>query len=283
MDESDRTPTEDGGLDFERADFGDAPVDTSLVCSACGSGVGSTYFTRDNEVFCARCEGPARAAWPPGSAPTRFFGAAFAGTLAAAVASALWLAVTELTGYEIGLIAIAVGWIVGIAIQLGNRGTGGVPYQLLAGFLTYTAIVATYVPMIVSELETEWTDPALVESEVEADPDSLLAGLEHPPPTTLDDEPVFADQNLAAPGSALPSAEDLAPEEETLQLSPEEARLTAVVLAIPFAYALPFLAGVENIIGILIIGFALHQAWRMTGKHQPVWGGPYDVGSDGSE
>ena len=47
------------------------------------------------------------------------FGAAILGAI-------LYFAVTAITGYEIGLVAIAVGWLVGRAIQ---KGTGGRPIR----------------------------------------------------------------------------------------------------------------------------------------------------------
>ena len=124
------------------------------------------------------------------------------------------MVVTELTGYEIGLIAVAVGWLVATAVQRGNRGVGGVPYQILAIFLTYSAIVMTYLPMVLANLPPE------------IPPDAAL------------------------------------------------------MVAIPIAFALPFLAGFDNIIGLLIIGFALYQAWRMTAKRVFVWSGPFQVGVD---
>lgn len=65
-------------------------------------------------------------------------------------------------------------------------------------------------------------------------------------------------------------------------MPPEDAKATAWLIAIPFAYAVPFLAGFENAIGILIIGFALYQAWRMSGKRTIQWAGPFQVGSAGA-
>lgn len=41
----------------------------------------------------------------------------------------------------------------------------------------------------------------------------------------------------------------------------QTASLFQVIRLLGFLYALPFLAGIENIIGILIIGFALYEAW----------------------
>ena len=62
--------------------------------------------------------------------------------------------------------------------------------------------------------------------------------------------------------------------------------LTHLMLFVPVSgrtkawlIAVPFLAGFENAIGILIIGFALYQAWTMTQKREVAWGGPFQVGS----
>jgi len=49
--------------------------------------------------------------------------------------------------------------------------------------------------------------------------------------------------------------------------------LLAVICGI--AFAAPFLTLPENIIGLLIIGFALHQAWRMNKRKQVTITGPY--------
>lgn len=214
-----RSPDPPGGepeLDFERADFGQASEPEAggpMLCSLCQVPIGDQYFTVASAFVCVRCEGLHRDAGPPGSAFSRFGGSIALGSVAAVVASALWMAVTQLTGYEIGLIAIAVGWIVATAVQLGNRGVGGVPYQVLAAFLTYSAIVMTYVPLLLAEIDSESTAAALI-------------------------------------------------------------------VVIPIAYALPFLSGFDNAIGILIIGFALYQAWKMTVKRVIVWDGPFQVGTD---
>jgi hypothetical protein len=241
-------------LDFEHADYGEAAERTDmgpLSCSICEGPISDAYFTRDGSFVCDRCEGPARVAGPSGSSFTRLLGAMAAGTFAAIIASALWMTVTELTGYEIGLIAIAVGWIVGIAIQVGNRGVGGVPYQLMAVFLTYSAIVMTYVPMLVTEFEASWTEPS--------------------------------SQSVAEANDAAVLELGQADATEDVPMSAEDAQVAAWVVAIPFAYAIPFLGGFENAIGMLIIGFALYQAWKMTVKHQFQWAGPFRVGSAGAE
>jgi hypothetical protein len=59
--------------------------------------------------------------------------------------------------------------------------------------------------------------------------------------------------------------------------------LAAWVAAIPIAYMLPFLMGFENAIGILIIGFALWQAFRMNARAKIDLQGPFRLEArDGS-
>ena len=56
---------------------------------------------------------------------------------------------------------------------------------------------------------------------------------------------------------------------------PDGDELAAWIAAIPLAYMVPFLMGFENIIGILIIGFALWQAFRMNARMKIELQGPF--------
>jgi hypothetical protein len=52
-------------------------------------------------------------------------------------------------------------------------------------------------------------------------------------------------------------------------------RAVALVVACAFSLAVPFLTGISSIIGLLIIAFALWEAWRIN-RHRPlVFNGPY--------
>lgn len=215
------TPSDDpglppaGSLDLERADFGDAPAGP-LACAGCAVPITSSYYAFDGDVFCHVCRARVESELNAGSPVGRFVGATFAGAVAAVLGAAVWLAVTRLTGYEIGLIAIAVGFLVGSGVLLGSRQRGGVPYQVLAVVLTYTAICATYVPAVL---------------------EAMREG-----------------------GSAVTGAPELA-------------------FAMGIAYALPFLAGFRNVMGILIIGFALWQAWTMNRRRDVGVAGPFETGA----
>jgi hypothetical protein len=235
-------------LDFERADH------TARACAQCATPITDRYYTLGAHVLCETCHLAFRNAEVPGNAATRLVGAAALGTIAAAIGCALWMLVTQLTGYEIGLIAIAVGYIVGIAVHIGARRVGGLFYQLLAVFLTYTAIVMTYVPIIANEL---MTSPDFQQEFVrELD--------------TTGAESRALEEGADRPDYAIEGGSPDVPVEVL-----DETAALAWLAAVPLAYAMPFLAGFENIIGILIIGFALWQAFRMNARVKIELQGPF--------
>jgi hypothetical protein len=50
-----------------------------------------------------------------------------------------------------------------------------------------------------------------------------------------------------------------------------------LVLVFALSLAAPFLAGVENLIGLLIIGFALWEAWKLNARRPLQISGPYQI------
>jgi hypothetical protein len=245
-------------LDFEKAEF-DTPANP--VCVSCQCPITDGYYTLGPNLVCSGCRVGAAEVRPPGNGLTRMFGALLLGALAAAIGCAVWMLVTELTGYEIGLIAIAVGFLVGGAVHFGSRNTGGLFYQLIAVFLTYTAIVMTYVPALVEEFTSS---------------EEFTQGITEGSESVLPEGGAAEPGNLAEPQSegpaVLPGAASTPPDAE------EAATVAAWFVAIPFAYAVPFLLGFENALGILIIGFALLQAWRMNAATALDWQGPFRLG-----
>jgi hypothetical protein len=51
----------------------------------------------------------------------------------------------------------------------------------------------------------------------------------------------------------------------------------AFAVLIAFLYLAPILAGFENIIGMLIIGFALYEAWKINKRVKVEITGPFQV------
>jgi hypothetical protein len=260
-------------LDFERADRASG---AARACAQCATPITDRYFTLGSHVLCESCHFAFQNARAPGNAASRFLGAAALGTAAAAIGCALWLVVTELTGYEIGLIAIAVGYIVGMAVHVGSRRVGGAAYQLLAVFLTYSAIVMTYVPMIANQfmadngVQREEQTTHSDDSQIALSDDSKTALSGDSQITHSDD---WKEDNAAGSASNAGAGKNA----EAPVTKPGADELAAWVAAIPFAYMLPFLMGFENAIGILIIGFALWQAFRMNARSKIELQGPFHL------
>ena len=247
------TPGSD--LQFESAEFEGAAK--KAACAACGAAIHDAYYEVDGKVTCESCRYKAEAARAGGSGPGRFVKAAVFGGVAAALGAGLYYGVSALTGYEFGLIAIVVGLMVGTAVRAGSAGRGGVPYQLLAVFLTYTSIVSTYIPPIIQEIGKK---------------DSATAPAAETPATmaAAPSAPAKASAAAPAPAAAVPAAV-VAPSFAAFAL--------AVLMLLGILFAAPFLMGFENVIGIVIIGIGLYEAWKINRKAPLVIGGPFRIGA----
>jgi hypothetical protein len=238
---------------------------TALACTVCNAEITTSYYEVNGEIACVSCRAKLRAQFTGGSGSARFAKAIGFGLAAAAAGSAIYYAVLALTGYEIGLVAIIVGFIVGRAVNRGSQGRGGRAYQVLAVGLTYFAIVTTYIPLIMKSAREQHPAIAAAADSARARADSVTTAAAATPEAQLQGAPSGASAPVATgSGSAGITA---------LQV------LIGVVALLAFAAAVPILAGFENIIGMLIIGFALFEAWRQNQRIQLAITGPYRVGA----
>ena len=243
-------------LQFDRAEGAGGPA-AEPQCAVCGQPIRDTYYEVNGRVVCARCRHQVEQQQAAGTSAGRFGKALVLGLAAAAAGTALYYAVLAISGYELSLIAIAVGWLVGTAVKKGSSGRGGWRYQALAMFLTYTSIVSSYVPLIIKEFSKQ--DQAIVADE---SGDAKQDG--------KDTASAAAVTATVAPATDTTAADDA----EALQVSP----VVAIALAIGFVYALPFLAGLENILGLVIIAIGLYTAWTINKRQVLAIAGPFKVG-----
>lgn len=261
--------TEGGSLQFEKAEFGSG-AEAASACARCGKPLRQTYFTVDGAPACPVCRNQIATEGTAGSGPGRFARACILGGVAGAVGAALWYGIREATGYEVGLISILLGIMVGIAVRIGSRGRGGLLYQALAVFITYSAIASTYIPPILSEFRN------LGEAE------ATEAGEEGSAPAASPE--AEAPREAGATGTVTAAETEVAGLEEGADLGElSAAELTVgiavfAVIVVVLAYAAPFLGGVENIIGIAIIAFGLWEAWRINRRQEHTIDGPFRVG-----
>ncbi len=228
--------TASDALQFERAEFDQAPT---TECAACKAPLVNHYYDVNGSTVCEKCRYAIEASLTAGSAMGRIGRATGAGLGAAILGSALYYAIAALTGYEIGLIAIVVGFGVGSAVRWGSGGRGGKGYQALAIALTYLAIVSTYIPPIIegfSKIQSEESTEAATSP-----------------------VPAQAEEATSAPSN---------PPVEVKQAGPLVTVLAFLVL-LAIACVAPFLGGAQNIMGLVIIGIGLYEAWKLN-RHTPV-------------
>ena len=221
--------------DFDRAEFDEADPAPG-VCRVCEKDLTDAYYEVHGQVVCPDCREKFTEHFESGFGPFRLVKSLALGSLGGGIGAALYYGVAALSGYEIGLIAIVVGWLVGTGVRIGSENRGGLPYQAMAVLITYLAIVTTYVPHVLDALR-------------QADLNQPVSSAE------------------AGSGEAAEGTSGQVP-----QLS-----LLGWLLVLAVAAAAPFLAGFQNIIGILIIGFALWEAGRQTRRLKLEFAGPFRI------
>ncbi|HZI14639.1 MAG TPA: hypothetical protein VE153_30000 [Myxococcus sp.] len=136
----------DAPLQFERAEFTEPRA--AAQCTACKQAITDTYFEVNGHLLCPSCRQAVEASMTGGSKSGRFFRALAFGVGAGVAGAVLYYGVSAVTGYNLGLIAVVVGWMVGTAVSKGADRRGGAFYQLMAVGLTYLAICASLAPEV---------------------------------------------------------------------------------------------------------------------------------------
>jgi transcriptional regulator with XRE-family HTH domain len=242
------------GLQLDHAEFDDAP--RRAGCAMCRAPLLDAYFQINGQVVCRRCCEQVQVQLHSGSGWSRAARAIGAGVIAAGAGTAVYYAVLTITGYELGLIAIVVGVMVGKAVNWGSRGRGGWKYQTLAMALTYLSIVTSYLPMMIGEVIKNPTSHSSAASPG-ARPGSGATA------TTADG---------AAGARPTTAASGLPANEPPLTLARGLLGIGALLF---IACAMPFLAGITNVMGIIIIGIGVYEAWKFNRRHPVVITGPH--------
>ncbi|RKH03153.1 hypothetical protein D7V97_26950 [Corallococcus sp. CA053C] len=232
---SDATP-----LQFDQADYTEPPP--APRCTACERSIASTYFEVNGHLLCPSCRESVEASLTGGSKSKRFLMASVFG-FGAAIAGALVYFLVSLTGYNIGLIAVLVGWMVGTAVFKGSDGRGGWFYQLVAVVLTYLSVAASLAPDVYKGFQAQYGESA----------------------------------PAAAPtGGSTPEAPAAPPDTEEAAATPPSPR-AAVVITAMISVAAPVLVGIDSPLSGLIYGFALYEAWRRNKKAVLNIAGPFKL------
>ncbi|AHG89019.1 hypothetical protein J421_1482 [Gemmatirosa kalamazoonensis] len=249
-------PSPSDDLRFDRV-VRDAPgpdttaAQPTVACAGCGRAIETEYWHLNGKSVCADCRRLVEAAAVPARGAGTWGRAVLYGLGAAIAGAVVYYAVVAITDFEIGIVAILIGYMVGWAVRKATGGRGARGFQILAAVLTYCAVGLAYTPLAFKGSQSATS--AAADSARRAPNDSA---------STDSRTPVHA-----------PS--------RTPSHAPSLAKALVVVFA--FAFALPVIAVVGSLpSGLLsgaIIFFGLRQAWHMTGAPRVVVTGPYRVGA----
>lgn len=267
-----------GDLQFDKV-AGAAPGG-AMMCANCGKPIEGTYYYVGGKPICASCkatlESQVMAHFAKGRSTTGLVRAVLFGLGAAIAGAILYYAVIALTGLEIGLVAIVIGYMVGYSVRKGSFGVGGRRFQVLAVVLTYFAVGLAYTPLAFKQFMAGGKASAL----------TSRARSGQRPKVLLDSSGAAS---VIAPDSAAASGPDSSGDSLGAASSAKPAPVKAIsvvkivgFLAL-FVFALPvvivFASMPGGIISAAIIAFGMMQAWRMTAGSTLAIKGPFKVGT----
>ncbi len=227
-----------GELQFRRAQ----PIITTessadRTCAACKQMILGEHFQVQNHVICASCAAKIRAG-QQSQKPVPLFRAVIYGA-GAALAGCLLYAIVLAMGVQIGIVALAVGWMVGKAIRHGSYGTGGRPQQILAVALTYFAISTSFFPA------------------------AVFIGVKHG----------IEAKNAAKTQSGAPDPTLV--QKAKPSITPGKAAAALLVFAVVSPFLELKVSPVGGLISLFILFIGLQRAWAMTARHEIIVTGPY--------
>lgn len=123
-------------------------VETRISCSSCGDPI-CTRCMRQSAVGqkCPRCAAPARGARGLGK-PVHYVRALGAGLAAAVAGGLVYRLLLGSVGFGRILLAVALGYGVGVVVRWGARGQTQPPWSAIAIGLAVTGIVVAYLPAL---------------------------------------------------------------------------------------------------------------------------------------
>ncbi len=273
-------------LQFDKAEFVEPAATVS--CGACKQPIRGSYYQLNAVRICEGCRAPVSEVLARGASAHAFGKAAGLGLLAAIAGTLVYFGISAMTGYQFSLVAILVGYMVGKAVRKGSGGRGGPRYQALAMVLTYCSISATYVPPILKQINRQsishkaaakGTSRAAAKGgpAVGADPqqDRIGAVPHQDNQDRIGAAPATSGETATAGETATPAEGATRP---TLGIGGFFLGMGYLLL---FALAAPFLAGVRNLMGLVIIAIGVYQAWKLTRAVPLSLTGPFTLAPEG--
>jgi hypothetical protein len=122
----------------------------AAVCKSCGKALAGAYYRVNGMPVCGNCTQRIKDQMPVDTRSAFVRGILF-GVGGAILGLTIYVGFALATGWIVGFVSLAVGYIVGKAIMFGSGGVGGRRYQVAAVLLTYTAVSMAAVPIAISQ------------------------------------------------------------------------------------------------------------------------------------
>jgi hypothetical protein len=269
-------------LQFDRVERagtepGTAAGQLDVICTVCAKPVGDEYYHANGKPVCANCRSVLQsvAATPRSIGP--LLRAGLFGLGGAIAGAAIYYAVIAITDFEIGIVAILIGYMVGYMVRRGAGGRGGRRFQVLAIVLTYWAVGLAYTPLAFKGASRDATTTSADSTIVNADSLGKTVGDSAAIAATSDSAAGIVDSTATALAAPVADSSSEATDIRN-DMSPVKALglLFVTVFALPAMFVASSMPG--GILSAIIILIGLRQAWSMTGVPPLDISGPYKVG-----
>nr|HEV7954147.1 hypothetical protein [Candidatus Acidoferrales bacterium] len=230
---------------FSTAEY--APKPGADQCKTCNKPLGATYYRVNGVAACGDCAKRVENARPKDNR-RNYIRALIFGGVGAVLGLAVYATFEIATGWIIGYLSLAVGYIVAKAMMMGSEGIGGRRYQITAVVLTYMAVSLAVLPIIFWQAakQRDAHGPASIERSA---------------------SPQKAPNRLPA---------DATPGQAAIVF------VKAIVVLLGIGLASPFLAlndPFSGAIGLFILFIGMKIAWKMTAGQPIEIHGPYQSAS----
>jgi hypothetical protein len=225
------TIDEGGGLSFDKAAY-EGEAAAGPRCSSCNKALGEQYWQWLAKPVCESCRANIMQTLKASQSKQAFGRAVLLGGLTSLGCGIAYAIFVGLTDIQAALVTIGIAFVVAKVLRRCSNGIGGRKYQVLAVVLTDAASAMGYAPALFNGMRESSAESA---------------------PANGSD----ASKTAKVPEAAMSSKADQ-----------EGASLGSIVLALgalfAFLLAAPILAATEAPLGLLIVGFGLWEAWKLT-------------------
>lgn len=235
-------------LSFDKATYATkTDAGGGAPCAHCNGPLGEQYWQWQSRPVCASCRTKLSDMLVASQSKKSFGRAVLFGGLTALGCGTAYAIFVARMDYQLALVTIGIAFLIAKVMRRCSAGVGGRKYQVLAVGLTYLASAMGYVP-------------------------SVYAGLAG-----------SSDEKTPAAKTSTPSTAASAPAtSETASQSAEDhvgigGLLAAIALLFAITLAAPVLTATQAPMGLLIVGFGLWEAWKLSRGLPLSLDGPYRV------